>query len=82
MRLRRIFARNLRAVRGARGMSQEALADAAKLDRTYISALERELYSASIDTVERLAQALSVPPDDLLADRSSNHRSKVQPKHE
>ena len=68
MRLRQIFARNLRAIRGARGLSQEALADAAKLDRTYISALERELYSASLDTIGRLAEALNVKPADLLAE--------------
>lgn len=48
-------------------MSQEALADAAGLDRTYISALERERYSVSLDTIGRLANALQIEPAQLLA---------------
>lgn len=47
-------------------MSQEALADAAGIDRTYVSSLERELYSASLDTLEKLASALDVQPHILL----------------
>ena len=66
MTLRGNFARNLRNTRVARGLSQEALADKADLDRTYISALERELYSATLDTIERLATALGVAPAELL----------------
>lgn len=66
--LRRTFARNLRQLRSARGLSQEALGDAAGLDRTYISALEREVYSASLDTIEKIAAVLNVSAVDLLAD--------------
>ena len=66
MALRQVFAANLRRIREERGMSQEALADAAGIDRTYVSALERELYSVSLDTLERLAAALNVPPPSLL----------------
>ena len=36
------------------------------MDRTYISTLERGLYSASIDTVAKLAEVLGVEPDELL----------------
>lgn len=49
-------------------MSQEALGDAAGLDRTYISALEREVYSASLDTIEKIATVLSVSAVDLLTE--------------
>lgn len=66
MELRRIFARNLRRLRAEKGLSQEALADAAEIDRTYVSALERELYSASLDTIQKLAEALGVCPHVLL----------------
>ncbi len=66
MALRQVFAANLRRAREARGMSQEALADAADIDRTYVSALERGLYSVSLDTLERLASALKVLPASLL----------------
>jgi len=67
MRLRQIFANNLRHWRTERGLSQEALADAAGIDRTYVSALERQRYSASLDMIETLAAALDVAPTDLLA---------------
>jgi len=76
MELRKAFARNLRIARASVGFSQEELADLAELDRTYISALERCLYSASLDTIERIANALKVEPAELLRplDRKSARR--------
>lgn len=47
-------------------MSQEALADAAGIDRTYVSALERLKYSLSIDRLDKLAATLDVEPHVLL----------------
>lgn len=61
-------AENLRRARVAADLSQEELADAAGIDRTYVSALERCRYSVSIDVLERLATALSVTQASLLAD--------------
>ncbi len=69
VQIRRLFARNLRRLRAERGYSQEALADAAGIDRTYVSALERERYSATLDAVAKLAVALNVSPDVLLQER-------------
>jgi transcriptional regulator with XRE-family HTH domain len=66
MSLRHIFAMNLRRVRAERELSQEALADLAGIDRTYVSALERQIYSASLDTIEKLADVLKVEPQELL----------------
>ena len=66
MVLRAVLARNLRRLRHARGLSQEALADLAGIDRTYVSSLERQRYSATVDMVESLAMALKVGPADLL----------------
>ncbi|MBW4974064.1 helix-turn-helix domain-containing protein [Roseovarius mucosus] len=66
MNIREIFARNLRAVRRDKGLSQEELAHRAELDRTYISALERNVYNPTIDVVGRLAEALDVEPATLL----------------
>lgn len=66
MRLRQIFAQNLRRLRTERQLSQEALADQAGIDRTYVSALERERYSASLDTIEKLAQVLKVDAIELI----------------
>jgi len=66
MSLRDVFARNLRRYRLAAQLSQEALAHEAGVDRTYISALERSVYSASIDMIERLASVLEIDPHLLL----------------
>ncbi|OIQ93587.1 HTH-type transcriptional regulator SinR [mine drainage metagenome] len=66
MDIREVLARNLRIYRQERGLSQEELAHRADLDRTYISALERCVYAASIDVLEKLASALNVEPADLL----------------
>jgi transcriptional regulator with XRE-family HTH domain len=66
MKLRQIFASNLRRIRAERALTQEKLADLADIDRTYVSALERQVYSASLDTIERLADVLKVEPDELL----------------
>ena len=67
MQLRQILAKNLRHWRTLRGLSQEALADLAGIDRTYVSALEREVYSASLDMIEKLAEALAIEATLLLA---------------
>ena len=67
MAIRATFAGNLRRFRAEKGISQEELAHRADLDRTYISSLERQIYAASIDVVERLAKVLGVRPSDLLA---------------
>jgi len=64
--LRAAFARNLRAIRQAQGLSQEALAELAELHRTYISSVERCERNITLDTVERIAGALAVDPLDLL----------------
>lgn len=66
MDIREILAINLRKIRQARGLSQEELAHRAEIDRTYISALERSVYAAGIDVVDRLARALGVEAADLL----------------
>jgi transcriptional regulator with XRE-family HTH domain len=66
MDIRDVFARNLRRSRHAKGLSQEALAHEADVDRTYISSLERGVYAATIDMVGKLAEVLGVEPDELL----------------
>lgn len=66
MNLRETLARNLREYRRRRGFSQEELAHRAEIDRTYVSALERSVYAATVDVIERLAEALSIQPDELL----------------
>lgn len=71
MEIREVLAFNMRRFRRELGLSQEALADAAGLDRTYISSLERCRYGATIDAVAKLAAALCVNPAELLTPPSS-----------
>ena len=66
MDIRQVFAINLRKQRQAKGFSQEELAHLADIDRTYISSLERCLYAAGIDVVDKLANAMDIEAADLL----------------
>jgi transcriptional regulator with XRE-family HTH domain len=66
MDIRQVFATNLRKQRQAKGLSQEELAHLADIDRTYISSLERCVYAAGIDVVDKLAKAMDVEAADLL----------------
>jgi len=61
------FAANLRRVRDAAGLSQEAVAFGAGLHRTQISLLERGDRLPRIETLVKLAGATGTTPDDLLA---------------
>jgi len=77
MEIREVFALNLRNYRRARGLSQEELAHRADVDRTYVSSLERCVYAAGIDVVDRLAQELGVEAADLLRRPVAAGRSRV-----
>lgn len=61
-----IVAINVRSMRERAGWSQEAMADAAGLHRTYIGAIERAEKNLTLSTLERVAQVLGVKVVDLL----------------
>lgn len=56
----------VRRLRQEAGLSQEALADAAGLDRAYISGLERGRRNPTLASLTRIATALGVPLHDLM----------------
>lgn len=62
-----IFARNVRTRRLALGVSQEALAEAAGVHRTYIGMIERGEKNVTIYNIERIAIALNASAASLLA---------------
>ena len=69
MKLRERVGLNVRNLRSSRRLSQEQLALAAGVDRSYISEIELAKNSASIDVLERIADALGVDPKELFNER-------------
>ena len=63
---RKVLAQNVRRIRKATGMSQEALALEAGIDRTYISGIERGLRNPSVTLLAKLSDCLKCEPADLL----------------
>lgn len=56
----KVFGKNLKRYRLARGLSQEKLAEICGLHRTYISTVERFKRNISIENVQRIANALDI----------------------
>ncbi|MFU7416676.1 helix-turn-helix domain-containing protein [Ectopseudomonas oleovorans] len=55
----------LRTVRKARGLSQEAFSDVSS--RTYLSSLERDLKSPTLNKLAELCEVMEIHPMTLLA---------------
>jgi len=66
MDVRKNLAVNMKRLRKERGWSQEALADEAGLDRTYVSGIERIVKNPTITVVQRVAEALECTMGALL----------------
>ena len=60
----------IRVLRRQRALTQEALADLAHIDRSYMSSIERGQRNLSVLNVARIAGALEVPLSHILKDRS------------
>ncbi|MGB7815370.1 MAG: helix-turn-helix transcriptional regulator [Methylotenera sp.] len=61
----------LRAERKAQGLSQEALADRAGIDRSYMGGIERGEHNLAIMNFLKIADALGVKASSLL-DKAGN----------
>jgi transcriptional regulator with XRE-family HTH domain len=74
--LRRAFGEHLRALREARGLSQERLGSKASLSGKFVGEVERGEKSISLDTLWRVARALGLPLGALIprASRRGNGR--------
>lgn len=60
-----LFGMAIRALREARGYSQEALAERADLHRNYVGGVERGERNVGLENIVKLARALSVRTKDL-----------------
>jgi len=66
--LRRRFGAALRRLRLRAGISQEVLAERAGLHRTYVGGIERGERNVSLVNLERLARALDLNLQGLMAE--------------
>ena len=63
--IQRILSVRIKAARKGMGLSQEDLADAAEIDRTYVSQLERAMVNPSLAVLVRVANSLDLSLCDL-----------------
>jgi len=66
--IREHFGHRIRELRSTLGLSQEQLADAAGLHRTYIGSVERGERNVSLQNIVAIARALNVTPSILFND--------------
>ena len=64
-----VFGQRVRTLRVAKGLSQEKLALACGLDRTYIGGVERGERNVSLVNIQKIAAALDVPMRELFQPR-------------
>jgi len=62
--------RRIKSIRTTHGMTQQELANASDLDRTYISMVEHGKQNLTIGAVLRIADALDVPIGELIASQA------------
>jgi transcriptional regulator with XRE-family HTH domain len=67
MDIRKRVGQNVKRLRTAAGLSQEQFAFEAEMHRTYVSGVERGIRNPTVTVLERMAQALKVRAQDLLA---------------
>lgn len=65
--MRRMLGAEIRRARLAAGMTQEQLAFAAGIDRSYISQLENDRRSPTLDLIFRLCDAMSISTAKIVA---------------
>lgn len=71
MDILRVFGTNVRLYRNKLGVSQEKFSEMCALHRTYISDIERFTRNVSLESVQKIADALSVDTYVLFVDASS-----------
>jgi transcriptional regulator with XRE-family HTH domain len=65
--LQKNFGLRVKELRDSKGMTQEDLADAADLFRTYISRIETGLANPTLTVIHALANAMNEPVESLLS---------------
>jgi transcriptional regulator with XRE-family HTH domain len=63
------FGQRVRDIRAKKGLSQEGLAEACDLDRSYIGGVERGERNVSLINIRKIADALGVSPREFFDPR-------------
>lgn len=61
-----MIGKELRKARKEAGLSQEQLAEKAGIHRTYVSLLERDVKSPTVEVLLRICEALDMKASDIL----------------
>ena len=64
--MKELVGRRIRELRAARGMTQEAVAEAAAIHPKYFGSIERGEVNLTLSSLEKIGAALMVTPDELL----------------
>ena len=60
-------------------MSQEQLAEAAGIDRSFVSLVERGIQSPNVVVLLKIAEVLEIPAASLMAETEAKMRSALKP---
>ncbi|MCK9857597.1 helix-turn-helix transcriptional regulator [Paenibacillus sp. ATY16] len=74
--LRNVVGDRIRAIRKAKELTQQELAERSNLDDAYIGAVERGERNFSIDTLDKIVEGLDISPGELF--RTSKRKSNEE----
>ncbi|PZQ78128.1 MAG: XRE family transcriptional regulator [Variovorax paradoxus] len=72
------FAAEIKARRAASGVSQEGLAFASGVNRTFVAKLELGQTSPSLTTIFRLADGLEIQPDEMIQSTMKRYKKELR----
>ena len=79
MNLQQIFIENLRKLRSEKEISQMQLAERCNTSANYISEIEMGRRIPSFEKIEKIAEALKIPPSQLFIDESAAENVEKKP---
>lgn len=72
------FAAEIKARRAIAGVSQEGLAFASGVNRTFVARLELGQTSPSLTTIFRVAEGLEIQPDELIQSTMKRYKKELR----
>lgn len=75
--IKKVTGDRIRNLRNGRGWSQEELADKANVSRSFMGEIERGQASATIESLEKITNALEITLEDLFRNLQSPSESKL-----